>query len=490
MHQVQRLAETTNLDVESRAPTPVNQTVLDRYLSCYNNKNDAKILSEGFSSGFKLQYEGPRVSTDCKNLESLNMLENEAIEIVLKEVSLGRIAGPFCTRPLDNLRLSPVGLIPKKDGSYRLIHHLSYPAGNSVNDFIPDEYCSVQYTSFDSALAMLANLGKGAIMTRLDIKSAFRQLPIHPSDFCLLGYKINEYFFVDKCLPFGCAISCALFEKFSSFLEWELKRRVASNNIVHYLDDFLIAGSQNTKECEVISKSFVDMCTEIGVPLAHDKTLGPSSNLTFLGLEINTVDMQVKIPSEKLIKLKTQLVSLLDKEKTTLKELQSLTGLLSFCCRAIPSARAFNRRFFDAMSGLSRPNHHVRVNLEMKSDIRMWLSFLELFNGTVYFDKVEWLDMADLSLFTDSAGNAKLGCAAIFRNHWVFLRWPKEWENKQIIHDITFLELVPVCLAFCIWANQLKHKKIIINTDNMALVSILNKKKHPNPNASCNFSDR
>ena len=106
----------------------------------------------------------------------------------------------------------------------------------------------------------------------------------------------------------------------------------------------------------------------------------------------------------------------------------------------------------------------------------MWLSFLELFNGTVYFDKVEWLDMADLSLFTDSAGNAKLGCAAIFRNHWVFLRWLKEWENKQIMHDITFLELVPVCLAFCIWANQLKHKKIIINTDNMALVSILNKK--------------
>ena len=65
-------------------------------------------------------------------------------------------------------------------------------------------------------------------------------------------------FSVNKCLSIGFAISCALFEKFSSILEWYLKRRVASNNIVHSLYDFLIAGSQRTNECEVIIKYFVD----------------------------------------------------------------------------------------------------------------------------------------------------------------------------------------------------------------------------------------
>ena len=247
------------------------------------------------------------MATECKNLASINLLEQEAIAIVMKEVNLGRIAGPFKVKPLTNLRLSPVGLIPKKDGTYRLIHHLSYPAGGSVNDYIPDQYCTVHYTSFDSALSMLSKVGKGAIMARLDIKSAFRQLPIHPTDFCLLGYKINDLFFVDKCLPFGCAISCALFEKFSSFLEWELKRRLDTENVVHYLDDFLLAGKENTTECVDMIKTFTYMCEELGVPLAHEKTLGPHNILTFLGLEINTCEMMVKIPADKLIKLKTQL---------------------------------------------------------------------------------------------------------------------------------------------------------------------------------------
>ena len=59
---------------------------------------------------------------------------------------------------------------------------------------------------------MLPNLGPGAQIARLDIKSAFRLLPIHKSDFELLGFKIQ-----DKCLPFGCSVSCAKFEKFSTF---------------------------------------------------------------------------------------------------------------------------------------------------------------------------------------------------------------------------------------------------------------------------------
>ena len=67
-----------------------------------------------------------------------------------------------------------------------------------MNDFIDEKYCSVRYSSFDTALEMLAMLGQGAIAARLDIKSAFRLLPIDPKDFELLGFKISNYYFVDK----------------------------------------------------------------------------------------------------------------------------------------------------------------------------------------------------------------------------------------------------------------------------------------------------
>ncbi|KAJ8307565.1 hypothetical protein KUTeg_015649 [Tegillarca granosa] len=128
------------------------------------------------------------------------------------------------------------------------------------------------------------------------------------------------------------------------------------------------------------------MCDEIGVPLAHDKTIPPSTVLTYLGLEINTIEMTVKIPFEKLTKLKNNLCLLLNRKKCTLKELQSLVGLLNFCTRAIPPARAFNRCLYDAMCGLTKHFHKVRINNEMKEDIRMWLLFLDIFNGVLSYD--------------------------------------------------------------------------------------------------------
>lgn len=76
---------------------------------------------------------------------------------------------------------------------------------------------------------MLSKLGHEALVARLDIKNAFRLLPVHKSDFQLLGYRIQGKIFVDKCLPFGCSISCSKFEKFSTFLEWALKQQAKSN---------------------------------------------------------------------------------------------------------------------------------------------------------------------------------------------------------------------------------------------------------------------
>ena len=50
------------------------------------------------------------------------------------EIEKGRVGGPFETPPFNNMRCSPIGLVPKKaPGEFRLIHHLSWPEGNSVN---------------------------------------------------------------------------------------------------------------------------------------------------------------------------------------------------------------------------------------------------------------------------------------------------------------------------------------------------------------------
>ena len=78
---------------------------------------------------------------DLPNLKSVEVNIDIAREKNEKEVKLGRYMGPFDSRPLPNLRASPIGLVPKKfPGEYRLSNYLLFPPGYSINEFIADEF--------------------------------------------------------------------------------------------------------------------------------------------------------------------------------------------------------------------------------------------------------------------------------------------------------------------------------------------------------------
>ena len=125
-----------------------------------------------------------------------------------KEIQEGRIMGLFAEPPLPNLKISPLGVIPNKvQGEFRMIHHLSFPFGDSVNDFIPPEFCSVQYARVDDAVRIIKLLGRGCTVAKTDVRNAFCIIPIHPLDYQLLGMQWKGKYYVDRCLPVGCASS-------------------------------------------------------------------------------------------------------------------------------------------------------------------------------------------------------------------------------------------------------------------------------------------
>ncbi|XP_052695666.1 uncharacterized protein LOC128174070 [Crassostrea angulata] len=234
-------------------------------------------------------------------------------------------------------------------------------------------------------------------------------------------------------------------------------------------------GKMGTYNCEKLMSEFDNICTELNIPLAEDKTLGPVSVLTYLGLEIDTVNMLIKIPKPKVEILKQYVQEFLSRKSVLLKELESLVGMFNFFGKAIRSSRAFNRRFYDAMSGASEAHHHIRLLSELKDDLHMWAIFLEKFNGISYFPSREWISSDVLELFTDSTGNAELGCGAYFQGRWAFFEWAPKWHSSDIIRDMTFLELVPLVLAIRLWGQDLECKKDLFFIDNSALVSIVNK---------------
>lgn len=197
------------------ARTPVNVLTMSPWLDLYPNRSDAVVLQEGFSVGFVITFvysDSPIFSDNLKSPREHPDILRQKVQL---EVNLGRMQGPFECLPFHNLRISPLGVMPKEElGKFSLIHHRSHPKGASVIDDIPKESSSVSYVSFDRAVDLLRSAGQGALLAKSDIESGFRLLPIHPDCYHLLGCMMDDCYCYDTCLPMGCSISCHFFKMF------------------------------------------------------------------------------------------------------------------------------------------------------------------------------------------------------------------------------------------------------------------------------------
>lgn len=427
-----------------------------------------QFLVDGFRYGFRVNFVGERLAVESPNLQSALERPEITSAKLRKECEAGRIVGPFSTPPFPNFRCSPLGIVPKKVPSeFRMIHHLSYPKGSSVNDFIPD-YCStVKYASVGDATKLLKFLGNGCFMAKTDIKSAFRIIPIHPADYSLLGMKWNKMYYFDRCLAMGLSSSCAIFESFSTALEWLAINYLGACAVLHILDDFLFI-AKSKDQCEHDLENFIKMCNYLGVPLAPEKTVGPANVLQFAGITLDSVRQEARLPEEKLQKCRGMLQDFQVRRSVCLRELQSLIGLLNFTCLVVVPGRAFLRRMIDLTKGVKKPHHHIHLSRGAKSDMMLWLSFLEDFNGRSFFFADVWETSQTLQLYTDSAGS--IGFGAVFGRHWFHGRWPDNWKS----FNIALLELFPIVIAVHIWGSLMADKRVIFFSDNAAVVDIVN----------------
>lgn len=208
-----------------KLPTPIKTDRLEFYLEGYDPIKCSYLLNS-LRYGFLLEHEGPRSLFTCNNLKSALSKPSLVQEKIEKEIAFGRVMGPYNYILLPDLRIPPpLGLVPKKHkGSWRLIHYLSYPDKkiDPLNSGISDESATVQFAGINEAIyeiKKLCNLNLQVFLAKTDIRSAFRILPVNPQDYNLLGFKWENSFYYDCCLPMGCRTSCKIFEEFSTALE-------------------------------------------------------------------------------------------------------------------------------------------------------------------------------------------------------------------------------------------------------------------------------
>ena len=419
-------------------------------------------IEEGFRIGFNRQQSLQKAD---RNLPT--QVPSVISEYLNREVSLNRmIKLPEGVHPR-GIHISPLGAIPKKNkpGKWRLIVDLSSPPDHSINDGISSEKSSLSYASIDHLATIIVSEGQGSFMVKADIKEAYRMIPIHPQDQPLLGVLWENSIYIDRALPFDLRSAPKIFSAVADAIQWILASKGLSNSL-HYLDDFiLIAKEKEEAYCQ--RSQLVGLFSELGVPLEHSKLEGPSQCLTFLGIEVDTTAFQLRLPRDKMVRLREILTHSAKKRSLTKKELQSLVGLLQFATKVIRPGRPFLRRLYSMQQIGNSPSHHIRLNTPARADILWWHLFMDRWNGiSILWDLQQ--HSVDLSVYSDASGS--WGCGAFGAPNWLSLKWCSRLQPLPIATK----ELIPVILAAAIWGRYWKGKIVLFRVDNMAVVEAIN----------------
>ncbi len=235
--------------------------------------------------------------------------------------------GPFpSTDHLPHLHISRFGVIPKghNTGKFRLITDLSSPTGRSVNDGIDSNFAP-WYTPRLTRWRRKPRSGRGALLAKVDIEAAYRLIPVHPQDRILQAVQWRGNAFVDPMLPFGLRSVPKNFNAVADALQWHITQ-AGIEVLFHYLDDFIMVAPPNSHLCRAWLQILTRECDRLGVPIAAHKTEGPSTVVSFLGITIDTAKGELRLPEDKLSRLRDLLEEWRSKKCCTRKELESLKG--------------------------------------------------------------------------------------------------------------------------------------------------------------------
>ena len=200
--------------------TPLHPRKWEELLQSYPDHEFAQYVINGLHNGFRIGFNREAKLKSCThNMLSAAQLPQVIDDYLLQELALERVAiVPQDWAP--NVHTSPFGIIPKKHkpGKWRLILDLSSPTELSVNDGIDKDHCSLSYTSNDEVVKCIISQGRGAMLAKIDIKQAYRNVPVHPEDRPLLGMAWNGKVYLDKVLPFGLRSAPIIFSAIADAL--------------------------------------------------------------------------------------------------------------------------------------------------------------------------------------------------------------------------------------------------------------------------------
>ena len=267
----------------------------------------------------------------------------------------------------------------------------------------------MKYISIDDAINEILKLGPGTLLAKIDIKNAFRLIPVHPADRHLLTMEWKGSLFVDTCLPFGLRSAPRLFNILADLAAWVMRQQGVSC-LMHYLDDFLTMGPSGLDTCQLNLNIITSVCATLGILLASEKVEGPSTALTFLDIILDTETMEACIPEDKLQRTQQMVGDWLVKKNATKREILSLVGVLKHAARVVLPGRSFVSRMYATAAKVKELDYFTRLNKAFRSDLYWWHTFLMFWNGRSLLKWHSQTIFPDAVIVTDASGS--WGCGA------------------------------------------------------------------------------
>jgi hypothetical protein len=405
-------------------------------------------------------------------------------EAIAEDVVAGYKHGPFDMPPFTPFHVSPLGGVPKGENGekIRVIHNLSHPfMGNSINANIPREEYIMQ--RFEDAIAAVRRLGRGCWLSKFDVRSAFKLVPVRPEDRPLLGLVWAGKYYFEVVLPFGLRTSGYRWEEFAVALHWLAERQLGVACVFHYVDDFLfVAPPADGEAAKRQRAAFQQVCSELGVPLAEEKLIGPTHELDFLGVLIDTDRMECRLTDKRIAKLRSLLQAWgKDNRRVSCDELMSMVGKLEWATVVVRAGSAFLKRLRGEMMTMKKARGDQgarprRLSVEARIEIGWWLDiFLTTTGNRRAIIEPPWVEDSTMELYTDACDT---GYGACFGNRWFQGRWTAAqlaFARVNVRISMPYLELHALVHAAVTWGHLWRGRRITFRCDAEAAVLAVQK---------------
>ena len=462
------------------------------HLIGYEHAEITQFIEFGFPLGL---CELPSLESSTRNHGSAYGYYSHVNKFVSDELLNGGLAGPFSRAPWWDCIVSPVMTAPKKPDSRRTVFDATY-GERSLNNATPSDCylgqpCVYTFPKIEDFRKLVLRCGRFSFMWKRDLSRFFLQIPMDPNEYHRVCMVWRGLFFFFLGLAFGLRHSGLQGQRLTDAVSWIHRRQGLETldesmfNVVNYSDD--LGGVEGTEARA--NESFVLLARlfkDLGLDESIKKAEGPSNQMVYLGVEFDSVAMEMRVPADKLSEIKSEIQLWSRKTTITKKNLQSLLGKLFWVGKVVKFARVFMGRLLQQLRSMGDSKDHFKVKLsdESRKDIRWWARYLDHFNGIqLIVNEDPFLLTLDQMMDRPSdlcAGDATpTGGGAWYDKFFWSRQLPEHLQDPRI--PIHLKEFWVVIVSARLWGDAWAGRSVVIWCDNDAVVDTVVYKKPKDP---------